>query len=399
MTIHVTTRCGCGGRGILCDDDVWGADLKWSVECDTCDAVGPGRATPDGADRGWRIMHGLMVRAAIGEMARQIPQIFGRPAKPIGVDVQHIPNGGTADLAFLREAWQKAINAVPDDARVRWAAQQAQDAHLIDGLGRKPHASADEMRSVIDEDGDDEAEGDEEREGGKTLHIQCAYWPDAPAPTAVVVTVEVDGEDRNYECRPVAPEPVKEAPRAEPVSVFERLRNATRCSCGAMSLSYKPFVPGARGHVVYCEMCGASTGAMASVDAALERWATMMGPKSQDQTIGEYIVRRDAQTDVPILSADPSEGFWPTFTAGAPTHTAAFGAPEAPIVTWGGASMALRPMADLETSVPALIMWGADWVTGRVKPGARVRLSESDDTYSIDEFSGWVPLPEAGAKP
>lgn len=134
---------------------------------------------------------------------------------------------------------------------------------------------------------------------------------------------------------PLHTKAIPRPPRAEPVSVFDRLANAPRCSCGAMSLSYKPFVPGARRHVVYCEMCGASTGAMTSVDAALERWEAMMGPKGQGQKIGEYIVRRDVRTDVPILSADPSEWSWPTYTAGPPTHTAIFEAPKAPMPEMG----------------------------------------------------------------
>lgn len=133
MTIHVTTRCACGGRGVLCDDDFWGDEHRWSVECDTCDAMGPARPTPGGADRAWRIMHGGCV-------------------------------------------------------------------------------SADEMRNAIREEGDggghdEEDEGDSGGEGGETLHVQCAYWSDAPAPSAVVVTVEVRGEERTYECRPVDPAP------------------------------------------------------------------------------------------------------------------------------------------------------------------------------------------------
>lgn len=144
MTIHVTTRCACGGRGILCYDDVWGPDLRWSVECDTCDAMGPGRATPGQADRAWSIMHGValhMVRAAIDMMESEILEIFDRPTKPIGIDVRHIPIGGTTNLPAHREAWHKAL---------------------------------------------------------------------APAPTAVYVTVEVDGVERAYECLPVAPEPQPE---------------------------------------------------------------------------------------------------------------------------------------------------------------------------------------------
>lgn len=383
MTIHVTTRCACGGRGVLCDDDFWGTEHRWSVECDTCDAVGPGRATPDGADRAWRIMHGVasrMVRAAVDMMESEILKIFDRPTKPIGVDVRHIPNGGTTNLSALREAWQKELGAAPQEARARWAAQQAL-------IGR---ISAYQVRKEVDEkgDGDDldeEDEGDSGGEGGKTLHIHCAYWPDAPAPAAVVVTLEVRGEERTYECRPVAP---------EPVSVFDRLANAPRCSCGAMSLSYKPFFPGPRGHVVNCEMCGASTGAMTSVDAALERWEAMMGAKGQK--IGEHLVSRDVQADDSIECGDPSGPAWPTFTAGAPTHTAVFRAPRAPTVTLGGASMPLRSMFDLKPGGSVLLRWLGGWSIGHLENDVDVHMDESGEFYHFTHpgLSGWVPLPE-----
>lgn len=124
-----------------------------------------------------------------------------------------------------------------------------------------------------------------------------------------------------------------------------------------------------------------------------------MGPKIQDQKIGEYIVRRDVQADVPVLSANPSEGFWPTFTAGPPTHTAAFEPPRAPTVTWGGASMPLRSMFDLKPGCSVLLRWLDGWSTGHLEYETWIRLDESDDIYGLREFQGWVPLPEAGAKP
>lgn len=55
-------------------------------------------------------------------------------------------------------------------------------------------------------------EDDDIHQCGTSLHIQCAYWPDAPAPSSVVVTLEVRGEEHTYECRPVAAEPAEGAP-------------------------------------------------------------------------------------------------------------------------------------------------------------------------------------------
>lgn len=326
MTIHVTTRCACGGRGILCYDDVWGPDLRWSVECDTCDAMGPGRATPGQADRAWSIMHGValhMVRAAIDMMESEILEIFDRPTKPIGIDVRHIPIGGTTNLPAHREAWHKAL---------------------------------------------------------------------APAPTAVYVTVEVDGVERAYECRPVEPQPA-------PVPILDLLDAAPRCSCGATGLSYTAGTPERRGHKVCCQACGASTSAMDSIDAAFRGWAGLMRPKftkAIKHLVAQYSVFRDAQADGSIESGDPSGGAWPTFTAGVPTHTAVFEPPCAPTVTWGGAKMPLRPMPGLKPGMPVLL-WRVDgWSIGHLEYETWIRLHESDDIYGLREFQGWVPMPDVG---
>lgn len=80
------------------------------------------------------------------------------------------------------------------------------------------------------------------------------------------------------------------------------------------------------------------------------------------------------------------------------THTAVFEAPEAPIVTWGGASMALRPMADLKPGGAVLIMWCGDWSTGHMDRDSWVCVDGADDIYRSDDrvLGGWVPLPEVG---